>query len=192
MVQETFNLLKEDKMKKILLTVLLLLMVVVLSACNKIPASTESLFSLAGSLNEDEEGISEVIHYQLENIENSYIVKFENGDMLIVQDDDSFEYHMPISTDYTYSEITIYSENGDLNSVIAQIVVTIENTPSTGEIVNFNVTEEREFFDVTFDSYINSANISEDIATVLFNENAEQLVSRIKDLFQNVFEITFE
>jgi hypothetical protein len=128
----------------------------------------------------------------LENIENSYIVKFENGDMLVVQDDDSFEYHMPIVSDYTYSEITVYSENGDLNSVIAQIVVTIENTPSTGEIVNFNVTEEREFFDVTFDSYINSANISEDIATDLFNENAEQLVSRIKDLFQNVFEITFE
>ena len=179
-------------MKKFFFIVMLIIFIGVLSACNNTPTSTESLFSLAGNLNEGDEGISEVIHYQLENIENSYIVKFENGDMLVVQDDDTFEYHMPIVSDYTYSEITIYSENGNLNTVIAQIVVTIENTPSTGEIVDFNLTEERESFDVTFDSYINSANISEDIATILFNENAEQLVSRIKDLFQNVFEITFE
>ena len=188
-------------MKKIFSIVMLMILIAALSACNNKSSSTVdelqslssvSLFSLAENLQEGEEGISRITHYRVDNRENSYIIEFENGDMLVVEEDDNFEYQMPFASTYTHSQISVYCEDKELDSSLAQIIVTINNTPSTGQVHEFDLTAEMVSTDFEFDSYINSAEIPEEITNTLFNDNILELFFRIKNIFEGVFNVSFK
>ncbi|MBU0997622.1 MAG: hypothetical protein KKE16_06245 [Firmicutes bacterium] len=176
-------------MKKIIIFTIILIASFCLHGCVE---SEPDLFSIASSLNNGENGISEIIHYYIENVENSYILKFENGDLVTIGEDNSIEYLMPIESDYTSSVISIYGFYSEMDSARAQIVLAIETTPSTGILNDFDTTLERTSLDVTFDQYINSANISQSIPTQLFNLNGLELLARIKNLLENVLNVDYK
>jgi hypothetical protein len=46
--------------------------------------------------------------------------------------------------------------------------------------------------DFEFDSYINSAEIPEEITNTLFNDNILELIFRIKNIFEGVFNVSFK
>jgi hypothetical protein len=99
---------------------------------------------------------------------------------------------MPFASTYTHSQISVYCEGKELDSSLAQIVVTINSTPSTGQVHEFDLTAEMVSTDFEFDSYINSAEIPEEITNTLFNDNILELIFRIKNIFEGVLNVSFK
>ena len=191
----------EGEMKKCILFFTVFIMALTLVGCKSVttteePLSStltmdESLFSIAESLNETEFGITNIILYLDEFVGDTYIIQFENGDLVEIRDDDNIKYHMSIESDYSSAEMVAYGHYGELDAASIQIVIAVGTTPSTGRVNDFDLTLERTSIDIAFDVYINSADISQTISTQLFNSNGLELLARARTLFETVLDVEF-
>ena len=175
-------------MKKLISVVLFVIIVFIITGCQD--TKEPSLFSIAESLSVVEFSINDIVHYNNERIENLYIITYENGDILSVAEDNSLEYHMDFSSDdYTASRILAFGVYGEMDSSTLQIVLSIGTLPSTGIVESFDFTLERTEFDITFDKYINSADILETTSRELINTHGLDFITRFKTAFETTFQV---
>jgi hypothetical protein len=159
---------------------------------NELTTYSLCLYDIANTLNEGEYQISQISYYNVNYIENSIIINFENNDMAIVRKDNSFEYHMDIESDYSGAKIVVFGVYGELNSSIVQVILAVGNEATTGRIENFDITIGREIIDIEFGTYINNGNISEEIAVEMYINNGIEFQSRVENFFENILNVEFK
>jgi hypothetical protein len=187
-------------MKKVFLFIALILMFFTIISCDSTLTVTTllgtgvvtteeiSLFQITETMNENEFGITRILLNESAVVNDYYVIQFDNGDLVEIEENNSFKYIMQFDSDYSSTEMVAFGQYGELDLAKISIVLVVGLTPTTGRVNNFDLTLERNSVDVTFDSYINTADISQTIATQLFNSNAIELIIRVRYLFETVLE----
>ncbi|MDD3123073.1 MAG: hypothetical protein PHC62_06090 [Candidatus Izemoplasmatales bacterium] len=191
-------------MKKVFLFIALILMFFTIISCDSTLTVTTllgtgvvtteeiSLFQITETMNENEFGITRILLNESAVVNDYYVIQFDNGDLVEIEENNSFKYIMQFDSDYSSTEMVAFGQYGELDLAKISIVLVVGLTPTTGRVNNFDLTLERNSVDVTFDSYINTADISQTIATQLFNSNAIELIIRVRYLFETVFGVEFK